>query len=61
LLYGERRGAYMVLVENPGGKRPLGGPRLRREDCIETDFQEVGWATWAGLIWLRTGTCGGLF
>jgi hypothetical protein len=38
---GERKGAYRVLVENPEGKRPLGGPRLRREDRIEVDFQEV--------------------
>ena len=35
---GERKGAYRVLVENPEGKRTLGGPRLRREDCIEMDF-----------------------
>jgi hypothetical protein len=47
---GERRGAYRVLVENPEGKRQLGGPRLRRKYRIETDFQEVGWATWSGLI-----------
>jgi hypothetical protein len=38
---GERKGAYRVLVENPEGKRPLGRPRLRREDRIEMDFQEV--------------------
>ena len=30
-------------MENPEGKRQLGGPRLRREDRIEMDFQEVGW------------------
>jgi hypothetical protein len=46
---GERRGAYRVLVENPGGKRPLGGPRIRREDRIETDFQEVGDMDWIDL------------
>jgi hypothetical protein len=25
------------------------------------DLQEVGWAAWTGLIWLRIGTGGGLF
>jgi hypothetical protein len=24
---GEKRGVYGILVGNPGGKRPLGGPR----------------------------------
>ena len=38
---GERRGVYSVLVEKPEGKRPLGRPRRRREDNIETDLQEV--------------------
>ena len=40
--YGERRGVYRVLVEKPEGKRPLGRPRLRWEDNIKTDLQEVG-------------------
>jgi len=38
---GERKGAYRVLVENPKGKRALGGPRLRRDGRIEMDFQEM--------------------
>jgi hypothetical protein len=42
-LTGKRRGAYRDWVENPEGKRQLGGPRLRREDRIEMDFQKVGW------------------
>jgi hypothetical protein len=29
---GERRGVYRVLVGKPGGKRPLGRPRLRWAD-----------------------------
>ena len=33
---------YRVLVGKPEGKRPLGRPRLRWEDNIKTDFQEVG-------------------
>jgi len=38
---GERRGIKMVLVGKPEGKRPLGGPRLRWEDNIKMDIQEV--------------------
>ena len=40
--YGERREAYRVLVEKPEGRRPLGRPRLRWEDNIKMDLQEVG-------------------
>jgi len=39
--YGERRGVYRVLVGKPDGKRPLGRPRLRREDNINMDLQEL--------------------
>jgi hypothetical protein len=39
---GEGRGVYRVLVGNPGGKRPLGRNRLRGEDNIKMDLQEVG-------------------
>jgi hypothetical protein len=52
---GEGRGAYKVLVGRPEGRRPLGRPRRRWEDNIKMDFQEVGWETWNGLIWLRIG------
>jgi hypothetical protein len=38
---GEERGVYRVLVGKPEGKRPLGRPRLRWEDNIKTDIQEV--------------------
>jgi len=38
----ERRGVYRVLVESPERKRPLGRPRLRREDNIKMDLREVG-------------------
>jgi hypothetical protein len=44
---GEGRGVYRVLVEKPGGKRPLGRPNLRWEDNNKIDLQEVG------------GACGG--
>jgi hypothetical protein len=39
---GEERGVHIVLVGKPEGKRPLGRPRLRWEDNIKMDFQEVG-------------------
>jgi len=37
----ERRSVYRVLVGKPEGKRALGRPRLRWEDNIKMDFQEV--------------------
>ena len=33
---------YRVLVGKPEGKRPLGRPRLRWEDNIKMNLQEVG-------------------
>jgi len=54
---GERRGVYRVLVGTPEGKRPMGRPRLRWEDNINTDLQDVGART--GSVWLRIETCGG--
>ena len=38
----EGRGEHKVLVGKPEGKRPLGRPRLRWEDNIKMDLQEVG-------------------
>jgi hypothetical protein len=38
----EGRGVYRVLVRKSEGKRPVGRPRCRWEDNIETDLQEVG-------------------
>jgi hypothetical protein len=57
---GEERKVYMVLVEKPEGKRPLGRPRHRWEDGIRLDLGEIGLGVWTGFDWLRTGTCGGL-
>jgi hypothetical protein len=37
-----RRGLYRILVGKPEGKRPLGRPRLRWEDNIKMDLQELG-------------------
>ena len=39
---GEERELYMVLVEKPEGRRPLGRPRRRCVDNIRMDLQEVG-------------------
>jgi hypothetical protein len=41
-------------------KRPLGKLKLRWEDNIKMDLQEVGWGAWTGWIWLRIGTGGRL-
>jgi len=38
---GQGRGVYRVLVGKPEGKRPMGRPRLRWEDNIKMDLQEV--------------------
>jgi len=49
------------LAKKPEGKRPLGRPRLRWEDNIKMNPQEVVWGVWTGSIWLRIGTgCGHL-
>ena len=58
-VWGESRSVYRVLVGKPEGKRPLGRPRLRWEDNIKMDLHKMGWDTWTGMIWLRTGTGGG--
>jgi hypothetical protein len=47
-----RRGAYRDLVGKPEERRPLGRPRLRREDNIKMDLREVGWVATTGSIWL---------
>jgi hypothetical protein len=40
---GEERSVYRVLVGKPGGKRPLGRPRLKWEDGIRVKLRKVGW------------------
>jgi hypothetical protein len=47
---GEGRGVYRVLVGKHEGKRSLGRPRLRWEDNIKVDFQEVGCG---GMDWIE--------
>jgi len=46
----------------PGGKRPHGRPRCRKEYNIKLDLQEIGWGwAWTRFIWLRiqkmAGSC----
>jgi hypothetical protein len=55
----ERRGIDRILVGKPEGKRPLGRPRLRWEDNIKMDLQEVVCGVWTGSSWLRIETNGG--
>ena len=44
----------------PEGKRPPVRPRLRWEDNIKIDLQEVGCKAWTGPICFRIGTVGRL-
>jgi hypothetical protein len=46
---GYRRGMYRVLVGKPEGERLLGRPRLKWEDNIKMDLQEVGGVDWIEL------------
>jgi hypothetical protein len=39
-------------VGKPERKRPLGRPRLRWEEKIKKDLQEVEWVVWSGLMCL---------
>jgi 3-oxoacyl-ACP reductase-like protein len=49
----DKRSVYRVLVGTSEGKRPLGRPRLRWEDNIKMDLQEVGCEDmdWIYLAW----------
>ena len=40
--------------------RTLGKPKRRREDNIKMDLRKRDGGAWIELIWLRTGTIGGL-
>ena len=48
--YGERRGAYRVLVEKPEGKGLLGIPSLKWDDNIKIDLRELGCE---GMDWIE--------
>jgi hypothetical protein len=49
LRMGENRNAYMILVEKPEEKRPLGRPKHRWVDNIKMDLREIGWD---GMDWI---------
>jgi hypothetical protein len=51
---GEKRTAYMLLVEKPEGKGPLGRPRRRWVEDIKMDLSEIGWGS-VDLIGLAQG------
>jgi hypothetical protein len=53
---GMSRGACMVFVGKPEGRRPLGRPRRRWEDNIKMNLRKMGWGAWTRSILLRTGT-----
>jgi hypothetical protein len=46
---GGKSNAYMILVGNPEGKRPLGRPRRRWVYNIKMDLREIGWD---GMDWI---------
>jgi hypothetical protein len=52
----DRRGVYMILVQKPEGKRPLGRCKCRWEDNIKGNLQELGFRVWTGFNWLRVET-----
>jgi hypothetical protein len=55
----EKRNAYRILEGKPDGKRPAGRPRRRWVKNIKMYLRQDG-MVWVGLVWLRTGTIGGL-
>jgi hypothetical protein len=59
---GETMNAYRILVGKLEGKRPPGRQKCRWVDNIKMDLRETGWdgMAWAGSIWPRIGTSGGL-
>ena len=58
-MYGERSGAFRVLVGKPEGKRLLGRPRRRWVDNIGLIIRKCVVGVWTGLDWLMIGTGGG--
>ena len=42
----EGRSAFKILTGKPTGKRPLGRPRRRLEDCIRMDLEEINAGNW---------------
>jgi hypothetical protein len=59
---GERIGAFLVLLGKSKEKKHLEDVGIDRRilDTTKIYFQEAGWGTWTGLIWLGIGTVGAL-
>ena len=57
---GDTRGAYRVLVGRPEGKRSLGRSGINGRVILKRILKTWDAEPWTGLIWLRTGTGGGL-
>jgi hypothetical protein len=57
--FGTLQSRVRIVVGKPEGKRPFGRHRLRWEDNINMDLQEVGSGVWDRSSWLRIGTGGG--
>jgi hypothetical protein len=56
----EIRNSYKMLVLKFEENIPLGSPGHSRDDNIKVDLRKDGSRMWAGLIWLRVWTGGGL-
>jgi hypothetical protein len=41
----EKTNACRILMEKPGGDRPLGRPKRMWEDNIKTDLREIRWGS----------------
>jgi hypothetical protein len=57
---GERRGAYRALVGKPEGRNHWKDPGVDGRIILKWIFERLGVGAQTGLIWLRTGTDGGL-
>jgi hypothetical protein len=57
---GEGRSVYKILVGKPEGKKPLGRPRHRWEDCIRIIFKKWIEKVWTGFMWFRIVSSGWL-
>jgi len=55
---GDKTGACMILVRRSGGMNYLEDLSVDGK-ISQMHLQEVGWAAWTGLIWLRIGRGGG--
>jgi hypothetical protein len=57
---GDRRGAYRILVGRPEGRDHLEDIGVDGKVIAKWIFKKWDGEPWTGLIWLRTGTGGGL-